>query len=60
MSVPEEYKKLFELTDDAVTWRIMPSTAKLFTVLFNARDMRLVVLPGFTRGMEYHPIQVMR
>ena len=59
-SILEEYKKLSELTDDAVTWRIIPSAAEPFTVFFDARDMRLVVLPGFTRGVEYHPIRVMR
>ena len=59
-SVPEEYKKLSELTDDAVTWRIIPSAVEPFTVFFGARGMRLVVLPGFTGGVEYHPIRVMR
>ena len=58
-SVPEEYKKLSELTDDVITWRIIPSTAEPFTVFFGAHDMRLVVLPGFTGGVEYHPIWVM-
>ena len=38
-SVPEEHKKLSELTDDAVTWRIIPSTVEPFTVFFGARDM---------------------
>ena len=47
------------MTDDAVTWRIIPSTAESFTVFFNVRDMRLVVLPRFARGVEYHPIRVM-
>ena len=59
-SVPEEYKKLFELTDDTVTWRIIPSTAEPFTIFFDTRDAQLVVLPGFTGGVEYHPIRVMR
>ena len=54
------YQKLSELTDDVVTWRIIPSAAKPFTVFFNARDTRLVVRPGFTEGVEYHPIRVMR
>ena len=58
--VPEEYKKLSELTDDTVTWRIIPSAAEPFTIFFNTRDVRLVVLPGFTGGIEYHPIRVMR
>ena len=38
-SVPEEYKKLSELTDYAVTWQIIPSIAEPFTVFFGARDM---------------------
>ena len=59
-SVPEEYQKLSELMDDAVTWRIIPSAAEPFTVFFDACDTRLVVLPGVTRGVEYHPIWVMR
>ena len=59
-SVKEEYEKLSELTDDVVTWRIIPSTVEPFTVFFNTRNMRLVVLPGFTAGVEYHPIRVMR
>ena len=29
-------------------------------MFFDARDSRLVVLPGFTGGVEYHPIRVMR
>ena len=37
-SVPEEYQKLSELTDDAVTWRIIPSVAEPFTIFFDARD----------------------
>ena len=59
-SVQEEYEKLLKLTDDAVTWRIIPLAAEPFTVFFSARDMRLEVLPGFTGGVEYHPIRVMR
>ena len=59
-SLQEEYQKLSELTNDAVTWRIIPSATEPFTIFFSARDMRLVVLPGFTGGMEYHPIRVMR
>ena len=31
-----------------------------FTVFFGTRDMRLVVLPRFTGGVEYHPIRVIR
>ena len=58
--VPEEYKKLSELTDDTVTWRIIPSAAESFTIFFDTRDARLVVLPGFTGGVEYHLIRVMR
>ena len=49
-----------ELTNDVVTWRIIPSATELFIVFFGARDMRLVMLPGFTEGVEYHPIRVMR
>ena len=59
-SVKEEYERLSALTDDAVTWRIIPSEAEPFTVFFSARDTRLIVLPGFTAGVEYHPIRVMR
>ena len=58
-SVREEYEKLAKLTEDAVTWRIVPSTAESFTVFFSTHDMRLVVLPGFTRDVGYHPIWVM-
>ena len=59
-SIQEEYKKLSKLTDDAVTWRIIPSAAEQFIVFFSTHDMRLVMLPGFTRGVEYHLIRVMR
>ena len=38
-SVPEEYEKVFELTDDTVTRRIFPSAAEPFTVFFGTRDM---------------------
>ena len=58
--VHEEYERLEQLTDDTVTWRIIPSAVEPFTVFFGARDMRLVVLPWFTEGVEYHPIRVMR
>ena len=59
-SVQEEYQKLSKLMDDAITWRIIPSVAESFTVFIGTHDMQLVVLPRFTRGVEYHPIQVMR
>ena len=59
-SVPEEHEKLSNLIDDVVTWHIFPSTAEPFTVFFGTHDMQLVVLPGFTGGVEYHPIRVMR
>ena len=55
-SVQQEYEKLSKLTDDAITWHITPSIAEPFTVFFRARGMRLVVLPGFTGVVEYHPI----
>ena len=58
-SVKEEYERLSALTDDAITWRIIPSVAEPFTVFLNARDTRLIVLPGFMASMEYHPIRVM-
>ena len=35
-SVQEEYEKL---TDDVVTWRIIPSVAEPFTVFFGTHDM---------------------
>ena len=38
-NVPEEYKKLSELTNDVVTWRIIPSTVEPFIVFFGACDM---------------------
>ena len=57
--VREEYERLEKLTDDTVTWRIILSAAEPFTIFFDAHDMRLVVLPGFTEGVEYHPIWVM-
>ena len=53
-STHEEYEKLEKLTDDVVTWRIIPSAAEPFTIFFSTHDMRLVVLPGFTWGVEYH------
>ena len=59
-SVHKEYETLLELMDDAVTWRIIPSVAESFTIFFSTCDMRLVVLPGFIRGVEYHPIWVIR
>ena len=59
-SVLEEYKKLSELTNDTVAWRIIPSAVEPFTIFFNTRDARLVVLPGFTGGVEYNPVRVMR
>ena len=31
-----------------------------FTVFFSTCDIRLVVLPGFTEGVEYHPIRFMQ
>ena len=58
MNVREEYERLEKLTDDTVTWRIIPSTAEPFTVFFGARDRRLVMLPGFVGGVEYHPIAI--
>ena len=55
-SVYEEYERLEKLTDDTVTWRIIPSAAEPFTVFINTCNRRLVVPPGFTGGVEYHPI----
>ena len=59
-SIPKEYEKMSKLMDDAVTWRIIPSAAVPFSVFFGAGDMQLMVLPGFTGAVEYHPIWVMR
>ena len=59
-TVCEEYERLEKLTDDTVTWRIILSAVEPFTVFFSVRNRRLVVLPGFTRGVEYYPIRVMR
>ena len=44
-NVCEEYVRLERLTDDTVTWHIIPSAAEPFTIFFSARDKRLVVLP---------------
>ena len=53
------YERLESLTVDTVTWHIIiPSDAKSFTVFFNDSDIRLIVLPRFTGGVEYHPIHV--
>ena len=38
-SVCEEYEKLSKLTNDMVTWRIIPSAAEPFIVFFSTRDM---------------------
>ena len=59
-NVCEEYERLEKLTDDTVTWCIIPSAKEPFTVFFGPRDRRLVVLLGFVGGIEYHPIRVMR
>ena len=31
-----------------------------FTMFFNGNNARLVILPGFTGGVEFHPIRVLR
>ena len=49
-----------KLTEDAVTWHIVPSAVEPFTVFLSTHDKRLVVLLGFTGGVEYQPIWVMR
>ena len=59
-SVREEYEKLEGLTGDTVVWRILPTTVDPFTVFFNGNNARLVVLLGFTGGVEFHPIRVLR
>ena len=38
-TVREEYERLEKLTDGSVTWRIIPSAVKPFTVFFGTRDM---------------------
>ena len=58
--VREEYEKLERLTEGTVIWRILPTTAEPFTIFFNRGSMRLVVLSGFTGGVEYHPIRVLQ
>ena len=57
--VREEYEKLEGLIEDAVIWQILPAATELFTVFFNGKNTRLVVLLGFTRGVEFHPIWVL-
>ena len=37
-SVLEEYKKLSELMDDTVAWRIIPSATEPFTIFFDTHD----------------------
>ena len=59
-SVREEYENLWGLTEGAVIWRILPATAEPFIVFFNGSNTRLVVLLGFTGGVDFHPIQVLR
>ena len=59
-SVREEYEKLEGLIGDTVVWRILPSTVDPFTVFFTGNNAQLVVLSGFTRGIEFHPIWVLR
>ena len=59
-SVREKYEKLEGQTGDTVVWRILPTVADLYTVFFNENNAQLVVLPGFTGGVEFHPIQVLR
>ena len=54
-TVREEYERLEKLTDDTVTWRIIPSAARPFTIFFDARDMRLVVLPGSSKAWSITP-----
>ena len=58
--VQEEYEKLEMLTKGTVIWRILPTTAEPFTIIFNGGNMRQVILLGFTGGVEYHPIWVLR
>ena len=60
IGVREEYEKLERLTEGTVIWWILPTTAEPFIVFFNGGNKRLVVLLGFTRGVEYHPIRVLR
>ena len=59
LGVRKTYQQLESLTEDRVTWRIFSSAAEPFLVFFNDSDMRLIVLPGFTGGVESHPINVM-
>ena len=58
--VRDVYNVLEGLTEDSVTWRIIPADAEPFAAFFNDSDMRLIVLPELTEGVEYHPIRVMR
>jgi len=60
--VPELCDRLKDLAEaeDTVTWCILASEPRTFTAFFNTTDIRLVVLPGFTGGVEYHPIRVLR
>ena len=54
------YNVLEGLTEDSVTWHIIPADVEPFVAFFNDSSMRLIVLPGLTGGVEYHPIRVMR
>ena len=58
-SVREMYERLGSLTVDTVTWRIIPFDVVPLAVFFNDNDTLLIVLPGLTKGVEYHPIRVM-
>ena len=57
--VREVYEKLEGLTGDTVVWRILLTVVDPFTVFFNGNNARLVILPGFTGGVEFHPIRVL-
>ena len=59
-NVCDMYERLEGLIVDIVTWRIIPSDVEPFTVFFNDSNMQLIVLPGFTGGVEYHLIRLMR
>ena len=59
-SVRDMYDRLEGLTEDSVTWCIIPSDTVPYAVFFNDSNMWLIVLPGLTGGVEYHPIPVMQ
>jgi hypothetical protein len=57
----EQQERIMSVIDEEVDWSLLPiAPPKPVRLWINDTDARVMVLPGLTGGVEYHPDRVLR